>query len=100
MPQTTKQGEIALLVATGTPVALWVRCQSNTIDWGDCLDQQVLNCCIDTLPKQVLSLRRATAEMENETDREVSQELGHHLSFLWENPHHVPPDLMYSDKTL
>jgi len=100
MPQTTKQGEIALLVATGTPVALWVRCQSNDMDWGTCLEQQVLNCCIDTLPRQVRDLRRATAELENETDREVSQELGHHLSFLWENPHHVPPKIVYSSDPL
>jgi vWA-MoxR associated protein C-terminal domain/vWA-MoxR associated protein middle region (VMAP-M) 1/Trypsin-like peptidase domain len=100
MPQTTKQGEIALLVATGTPVALWVRCQSNTIDWGTCLEQQVLNCCIDTLPRQVRDLRRATAELENEIDREVSQALGHHLSFLWENPYHVPPEIVYSSDSL
>ena len=100
MPQTTKQGEIALLVATGTPVALWVRCQSNDMDWGTCLEQQVLNCCIDTLPRQVLALRRATTELENETGREVSQELGHHLSFLWENPHHVPPEIVYSSDSL
>ncbi|NJO75929.1 MAG: trypsin-like peptidase domain-containing protein [Leptolyngbyaceae cyanobacterium RM1_406_9] len=100
MPQTTKQGEIALLVATGTPVALWVRCQSNDVDWENCIDQQVLNCCIETLPQQILSLRRATAELEDEAERELSQELGHHLSFLWENPDHVPPEIVYSSAPL
>jgi len=100
LPLATSRGEIGLLLATGTPAALWLRRQSAEGDWHTCLDQQVLNCRIEALPQQVLALRRTTPELEHESEREVSRELGHHLSFLWENPHHVPPEIIYSNNAL
>ncbi|MEO1403964.1 MAG: trypsin-like peptidase domain-containing protein [Cyanobacteria bacterium J06635_1] len=101
LPKTTNQGELGLLLATGTPAAVWVRCQAvDDIDWNALLEQQVLNCCLKILPETVTSLRRAASELDDETDLGNSTDLGHHLSFLWEDPQRVPPKIVYSAAAL
>jgi hypothetical protein len=74
------------LIAAGIPVAIWLRqdqfakkiCVATALD-------QLLNCKIATLPDQVKQLRTtAIGEAEN-------AHIGHHLSFLLEDPKLIPP---------
>jgi hypothetical protein len=74
------------LIATGTPVALWLRFDqfTSTICPVTALNE-LLNCTISELP-EVVKQARATAVAEDE-----DAHIGHHLSFLWEDPNLVPP---------
>ncbi|MBD2261110.1 trypsin-like peptidase domain-containing protein [Pseudanabaena sp. FACHB-2040] len=99
LPKATNQGEIGLLLATGTPAAIWIR-SSAEHSWEELVDTQVLSGSLGQVPNQVLALRRNTLELDEEDDLEMSLELGHHLSFLWEDPHRRPPEITYSDKNL
>lgn len=74
------------LIATGTPVALWLRFDqfTSTICPAKALNE-LLNCTIFELP-EVVKQARATAVAEDE-----DAHIGHHLSFLWEDPNLVPP---------
>jgi hypothetical protein len=98
-PQTGNQGEIGLLIATGTPIAVWVRC---VVSGMATLDTQVLAAPLGKLPCHIQSLRRQAPELDDEIGLDTSTELGHHLSFLWEDPQRIPPTskLQYSGASL
>ena len=98
LPQTVNQGEIGLMLATGTPVALWLRSLSS--DLADRLHTNILDDYLAQVPGKVCDLRRTTPPLDDEADLSSSPELGHHLSFLWEDFYCVPPTITYSDAKL
>jgi hypothetical protein len=99
-PSTTDSGEIARLVISGAPVAVWVRNHPSAEALFQRLEQEVLAHPLKEFPAKVLSLRRDTQGLDSESDYATSGELGHHLAVLWENPKHVPPDIQYSTSKL
>lgn len=129
-PSLGNQGELGILIGTGTPIALWVRQDDASADWETQFSCQVfcclanqdnsegqVVCCLRSgladqmgacqslllgeLPNQVASLRQNAPDLEDETSNfEQSLELGYHLSFVWDNPKRVPPDMTYSLKSL
>jgi hypothetical protein len=48
------------------------------------------------LPQRVSTIRQNAPHIEEESSLNQSPELGHHLSFLWEDPKRVPPNIIYS----
>jgi len=79
------------LIATGTPAALWIRSDqfANTVSATTELDG-LLNCRISMLPEAIKQCRSAAlAEAED-------AHIGHHLSFLWDDPNLVPPSTQLS----
>lgn len=98
LPLAANQGEIGLILATGTPAAIWLRCSDP--DLVNRLHDDVLNDCLAQVPENVCSLRRNTAALDEEAEPESPIELGHHLSFLWEDFYRVPPSITYSDSQL
>ena len=81
----------AILIATGTPAALWLRSDqfANTVSATTELDG-LLNCRISMLPEAIKQCRSAAlAEAED-------AHIGHHLSFLWDDPNLVPPSTQLS----
>ena len=99
-PMATNSGEIARLVISGAPIAVWVRTHPSAEALFDRLEQDVLAYPLKDFPKRVLSLRRDTQSLDDESDYMSSEELGHHLAVLWENPRHVPPSYRYSASKL
>ncbi len=75
-----------ILIVTGTPVALWLRTDqwANTVSTETALDQ-LLNCRISTLPE---AIKQARADAVGESE---DAHIGHHLSFLWDDPTLIPP---------
>ena len=98
LPKAANLGEIGILLATGTPVAVWLRCHAYGL--ADQLRDDILNDCVDKVPEKVCALRRDTSALDENDDPASSTELGHHLSFLWEDFHHRPPNIVYSDAKL
>lgn len=74
------------LIATGTPVAVWLRNDQfdETVCTATALDN-VLACRIATLPEAVKQCRSAAIAADE------TAHIGHHLSFLWEDPKLIPP---------
>jgi hypothetical protein len=108
IPSTERGRELALLLRTATPLALWVRHEPTTAEgWEPIIEREVFNCCqehpqgchLQELPEQVAQVRRNAPEIE-ETERQNSDNIGHHLSFLWEDPRLVPPTITYSNQGL
>jgi vWA-MoxR associated protein C-terminal domain len=82
--------------------------------------EQGLHCCIATgaqpraeesggrcrsialaaLPQRVSTVRQDAPDIDEESSLKESLELGHHLSFLWEDPKRVPPKMTYSTGSL
>jgi vWA-MoxR associated protein C-terminal domain/vWA-MoxR associated protein middle region (VMAP-M) 1/Trypsin-like peptidase domain len=138
---TGRGGDLASLIATGTPIALWVRQDKASADWGRQFAHQIFGCfdpsaqvvsegqsaCCLASPCQLVShdstdermdgcssvqlreLRDKVAHVRQNASKihdsngnldqslsDQSLELGHHLSFLWENPKRVPPKIIYS----
>jgi vWA-MoxR associated protein C-terminal domain/vWA-MoxR associated protein middle region (VMAP-M) 1/Trypsin-like peptidase domain len=79
------------LIATGTPAAIWVR-QDQFLDEICVIDQldQLLNGSISRLPRAVQQFR-SDAMLKAE-----KAHIGHHLSFLWEDPNLIPPSTQMS----
>lgn len=98
LPKAEGQGEIGVLLATGTPAAIWLR--SHACGLADQLHDEILDGCLTQVPTKVCSLRRNTSALDEEADPKSSTELGHHLSFLWEDFYRVPPSIVYSDANL
>ncbi|MEO1352275.1 MAG: hypothetical protein AAFW84_26320, partial [Cyanobacteria bacterium J06635_15] len=98
LPKAAKQGEIGVLLATGTPIAVWLRCQG--CELANRLHNDILDDCLEQVPKKVSALRRETPALDEDGDPEAPPELGHHLSFLWEDFYRVPPSITYSDEQL
>lgn len=79
------------LIATGTPAAVWLRhdqfaeeiCAVTDLD-------KLLTCKIATLPEKVKKVRSEALDCEE------SKHIGHHLSFLWEDPALIPPSTQKS----
>ncbi|MEM7769093.1 MAG: trypsin-like peptidase domain-containing protein [Cyanobacteria bacterium P01_A01_bin.37] len=99
LPKASNQGEIGVLLATGTPAAVWIRCPDSP-HLAASLDTTILNCCLERVPDEVFSLRRETSELDEDVSPLASSELGHHLSFLWEDFYRVPPNITYSHEKL
>ncbi|MBD1877180.1 trypsin-like peptidase domain-containing protein [Nodosilinea sp. FACHB-131] len=76
----------ATLIATGTPAALWLRSDqfAATVAAATDLDG-LLNCKISTLPEAIKQCRSAALAMAEDAH------IGHHLSFLLDDPNLVPP---------
>jgi len=81
----------ATLIATGTPAALWLRSDqfADTVAAATDLDG-LLTCKISTLPEAIKQCRSdALAAAED-------AHIGHHLSFLLDDPNLVPPSTQLS----
>lgn len=72
----------------GIPVAIWSRCHTQ-LNHRICINDLVTQCKgqVLELPGQV-RLRRKNAPSNSNEDPE---NLGHHLSLLWDNPNRLPP---------
>jgi hypothetical protein len=81
----------ATLIATGTPAALWLRSDqfADTVSAKTDLDR-LLNCRISTLPEAVKQCRSAALAVAEDAH------IGHHLSFLLDDPNLVPPSTQLS----
>jgi len=81
----------ATLIATGTPAALWLRSDqfAATVSAMTDLDG-LLNCRISTLPEAIKQCRSAALAMAEDAH------IGHHLSFLLDDPNLVPPSTQLS----
>ena len=95
-PDTSKRGEIALLLTTGTPAALWLRRQAVNPSLRQCLQTKILAVGLADAPNAVWTVRQQTPEPPHPEEVEQSLELGHHLSFLWEDPNRIPPEIDYT----
>ncbi len=93
LPELSERGEFGKLIATGTPAALWLRCpdhpQLDAIS--ECFGTEILDQPLSSFPKVVWEIRQHTCLLDDEDDLSSSTELGHHLSFLWEDPNRIPP---------
>lgn len=98
LPKASNQGDIGLMLATGTPIAVWLRC--HTEDLANRLNTDILADGLETVPEKIRSMRRNTPALDEDADPGSSEELGHHLSFLWEDFYRVPPSITYSDAQL
>ncbi|MEA5464238.1 VMAP-C domain-containing protein [Leptothoe sp. PORK10 BA2] len=99
-PDLTNAGDIALLIVSGTPLAVWVRKNQAQQNWEHLLETAILNTHLNEVPQRVLTQRRAAPEPINEADCTTSSELGYHLALLWDNPYHVPPDQYLTSESL
>lgn len=81
----------ATLIATGTPAALWLRSDqfAATVSAATDLDG-LLNCRIATLPEAIKRCRSAALAVAEDAH------IGHHLSFLLDDPNLVPPSTQLS----
>ncbi|HEY9645060.1 MAG TPA: trypsin-like peptidase domain-containing protein [Chroococcidiopsis sp.] len=81
----------ATLIATGTPAALWLRSDqfANTVSATTDLDG-LLKCRISVLPEAIKKSRSDALAMSEDAH------IGHHLSFLWDDPNLVPPSTQMS----
>lgn len=72
------------LIYAGIPTAMWLR--QNTLSGVDCLCEvdKLLHCDVSKLPEAV---REKRSESISKTQ---DAHIGHHLSFLWEDPELVP----------
>lgn len=77
------------LIELGIPVALWLRCDqfANGLECGCELDG-LLNCKPQKLPELVRDMRSKATSLPPDAH------IGHHLSFLWEDPTLIPPRKM------
>ena len=87
------------MLATGTPAAVWIRRQ-DAPHVATNLETEILNGCLEQVPHKVCCLRRNTSELDEDLPPGTPLELGHHLSFLWEDFYRVPPSFNYSDAKL
>lgn len=77
------------LIKGGIPIALWSRCYQNCQTHRQEINNLVGQC--DGKVKElfdVIKRRRSAASSVIDHD---SNDLGHHLSLLWEDPHLIPP---------
>jgi hypothetical protein len=81
----------ATLIATGTPAALWLRSDqfAYTASAETDLDG-LLNCRISELPEVIRQCRSAALAVAEDAH------IGHHLSFLLDDPNLVPPSTQLS----
>ncbi|MDV3348740.1 trypsin-like peptidase domain-containing protein [Leptothoe sp. LEGE 181152] len=98
-PSCEKGGELALLLATGTPMAVWIRhdCPDQLVDWCPLLDKQVLCCSLGQLLAQVAGVRQEQTAPDS-TDEILP--IGEYLTFVWEDPQRLPPSIVYSSASL
>lgn len=74
------------LIATGTPAAVWLRHDQFAKEICAVADlDTLLTCKIATLPEKVKEVRSKALGCEE------NEHIGHHLSFLWEDPALIPP---------
>lgn len=81
----------ATLIATGTPAALWLRSDqfAATVSAATDLDG-LLTCRISTLPEAIKQCRSDALAVAEDAH------IGHHLSFLLDDPNLVPPSTQLS----
>jgi hypothetical protein len=72
-------------LATGAPVAIWLRTTPTQVNC--CTEDldSLLDCCLHTLRQSVCTARQTAFPLPKDAH------IGHHLSLLWEDPHLVPP---------
>lgn len=74
---------------TAVPVALWIRQELENLDIQAELDD-LLQCSITELPQRVREKRN------DSFGKDKQSHIGHHISFLWENPNILPPQIEYT----
>lgn len=75
-----KTGPLAAVLTAAIPAAIWLRPGGNDIAALDAL----LGCCVEALIDEIKQTRLNALENSD-------SHIGHHLSFLWEDPKLVPP---------
>jgi hypothetical protein len=75
------------LLDHGLPIAIWSR--TNLAESAHRTQVKALleSCCLETLPSRVKDKRAETRRPRNKKELHI----GHHLSFLWDDPHFYPP---------
>ncbi|OYQ62633.1 hypothetical protein B9G53_21215 [Pseudanabaena sp. SR411] len=75
------------LLDHGLPIAIWSR--TNLAESAHRTQVKALleSCCLETLPSVVKEKRAETRRPRNKKELHI----GHHLSFLWDDPHFYPP---------
>jgi hypothetical protein len=75
------------LLDHGLPIAIWSR--TNLAESAHRTQVKALleSCCLETLPSKVKDKRAETRRPRNKKELHI----GHHLSFLWDDPHFYPP---------
>ncbi|MGL5940641.1 MAG: hypothetical protein ACRC2S_09675 [Waterburya sp.] len=81
---------LSVIQRTATPIAVWTRADLENID-----SQQEINDLLQCLVKKLRSVVRE--KRKNAFPQPQDQDLGHHLSLLWEDPYRLPPKMEYSD---
>ena len=75
-----KTGPFAAVLTTAVPAAIWLRPGGDDVAALD----NLLDCCVEMLLDEVKQTRLNALENSD-------SHIGHHLSFLWEDPKLVPP---------
>lgn len=99
-PNCTQQGEIGSLLASGVPTALWIRSLEPNSPMCSLIDEEILDKPLIDIPERVQHFRRQVTEHPDEITDKKSLELGHLISFIWENPQIIPPQITYQNENL
>ncbi|MBW4693487.1 MAG: hypothetical protein KME27_17215 [Lyngbya sp. HA4199-MV5] len=83
-----KESAFAVLQATATPLALWLRQPLAAVSY-DVELNAVLGCCVHAIPEGVKQQRKEAFS------EDLEAHIGHHLALLWEDVDRLPPDLNY-----
>jgi vWA-MoxR associated protein C-terminal domain/vWA-MoxR associated protein middle region (VMAP-M) 1 len=101
LPVASQVNWIDGLLASGTPVAIWLRRSPSVISHPNEVEgsninpvlnnlNKFLQCFLGSIPNEALTYRSQAIVKSIEPD-ETNFMVGHHLSLLWENPHLLPP---------
>lgn len=75
------------LLDHGLPIAIWSRTNLAESVHRTQVRALLESCCLETLPSRVKDKRAETRRPRNKKELHI----GHHLSFLWDDPHFYPP---------
>jgi hypothetical protein len=71
---------------TGTPIALWLRTESQNLDFMPEFEAFLQDCSITELPKRIKDKRLEAFRQEIH--------IGKHITLLWDNPNILPPHIL------
>jgi hypothetical protein len=75
------------LLDSGLPLAIWSRSNLAESEHRTQVSKLLADCCLEALPSSVKAKRFETRQSKNTKVKHI----GHHLSFLWDDPNFYPP---------
>jgi vWA-MoxR associated protein C-terminal domain/CHAT domain len=75
------------LLDSGLPLAIWSRSDLAESEHRTQVSKLLADCCLEALPSSVKAKRFETRQSKNTKVKHI----GHHLSFLWDDPNFYPP---------